>query len=278
MRGSVDGYSIANEIRMSRTVRKKASALLVEGAKDVRVFRNLVDESACDVVPTEGKRNALDALNYLRKSKQTGVLVIVDADFSRLDGQQILDPDVVASDDHDMEAMLLKSPAPVKVMVEYDLKPDEFGQDIGQLLAQASVPMGYLRMASIKQKIHLSFNDLDYRKFVVVGNPPQIDPAKLMAEVLAHNPKCKHSPTELLGMMVGLQEADHDNWQVGCGHDMTATLAALLSAKVGREVHSYTIERQLRLSYHPIDFAPTPLCAGIKAWEEKNAPYIVLRA
>jgi Protein of unknown function (DUF4435) len=276
VRSSVDGFSIANEIRMSRTVRKKASALLVEGAKDVRVFRNLIDESVCDIVSTEGKRNALDALNDLRKSKQSGVLVVVDADFSRLDGQQILDPDVVASDDHDMEAMLLKSPAPTKLMIEYDLKPEDFGADLGQLLASASIPMGYLRLASIKNKIHLGFNDLDYRKFVV-GPPPAIDPAKLVAEVLAHNPKCKHSPTDLLGMMVALPKAEHDHWQVGCGHDMTATLAALLTGKVGREVHSYTIERQLRLSYHLTDFTPTPLCAAIRAWEQKNAPYVVLR-
>src|SRR5207247_9566418 len=125
VRSSVDGFSIANEIRMSRAVRKNASALLVEGAKDVRVFRNLIDESVCDVVPTEGKRNAYDALNNLRKSKQAGVLVVVDADFSRVDGQLTLDPDVVVSDDHDIESMLLKSRAAAKLLIPYDLTTDE---------------------------------------------------------------------------------------------------------------------------------------------------------
>jgi hypothetical protein len=31
------------------------------------------------------------------------------------------------------------------------------------------------------------------------------------------------------------------------------------------------------LGYHMTDFAPTPLCAAIRAWEQKNEPYLVLR-
>jgi hypothetical protein len=260
---------------MSRTVRKTASALLVEGAKDVRVFRNLIDESVCDVVQTEGKRNATGALNVLRKSKQAGVLVVVDADFSRLDGQLILDPDVISTEDHDMEAMLLKSPAPTKPMVEYDLKPDDFGERLGPLLAKAAVPLGYLRLASIKNKLSLGFNSLEYGKFVT-GPPPGIDPGTLVQEVLAKNPQCNRSATDLLGMMVALENANHDTWQVGCGHDMTAILSALLAGKLKREVSPYTVERQLRLSYHPTDFAPTDLCKEIKDWEQRSG-YRILR-
>jgi hypothetical protein len=78
-------------------------------------------------------------------------------------------------------------------------------------------------------------------------------------------------------MMVALQKTEHESWQVGCGHDMTATLAALLSKKIGRAVPPYTVERQLRLGYHMTDFAPTPLCAAIGAWEKNNAPDVVLR-
>jgi hypothetical protein len=77
--------------------------------------------------------------------------------------------------------------------------------------------------------------------------------------------------------MVALQEPGHDHWQIGCGHDMTAILAALLSKKLRREVPDYTVERQLRLGYHMNDFAPTPLCSAIRAWEQKCAPYLVLK-
>ena len=58
---------------------------------------------------------------------------------------------------------------------------------------------------------------------------------------------------------------------------MTEILAALLSKKIKRDVPSYTVERQLRLGYHLTDFVSTPLCTAIKAWEQKNTPYLVLR-
>ena len=41
------------------------------------------------------------------------------------------------------------------------------------------IPLGYLRLASLKHKLNLGFNKIDYTKFVV-GPPPQIDPAKLV--------------------------------------------------------------------------------------------------
>lgn len=276
MRGFLDAHSIANEIRLSRTLRKTASALLVEGAKDARVFRNLVDHAVCDVVQTEGKRNATGALNVLRRSNHRGVLVVVDSDFSRLDGQLILDPDVVWTEDHDIEAMLLKSPAPEKVMVEHDLKPDAFGKDLGASLAKGVLPLGYARLASIRNKLNLSFKDLDHSKFVM-GPPATIDEDKLAHELLTKNPHCKYSAKDLVDMARKLSDSKHDCWQVSCGHDMTAALAVMLSKKAVHPVPAYTVERQLRLSYHPSDFVGTPLYKEIKEWEEKNAAYSILR-
>jgi hypothetical protein len=276
VRGSVDAHSIANTIRMSRTVRKHASALLVEGPKDVRVYRNFIDESVCDILSTEGKTNAAGALNVLRNSREAGVLVVVDSDFSRLHGQQVLDPDVITTDDHDIEAMLVKSPAPGKLLIEYDLRPDVFGPDVGAALAKAVMPLGYLRFASLKHNLNLDFKNLIFRAFVR-GNPVRIDEQRLVREVLAKNPRCTHSENDLRQMMGNVANANHDYWHVGCGHDMTAALAVLLADKTGRDVPSYTIERQLRLSFHPTDVAATALFREIKAWEQRNTPYGILR-
>lgn len=261
---------------MSRTVRKTASALLVEGSKDARVFRNLVDESLCDVVQTEGKRNATRALAILRKSNQAGALVVMDSDFSRLDGQLILDPDVLRTEDHDLEGMLLKSPAPEKVMIEYDLKTDSFGKDLSLTLANGVMPLGYLRLTSIKNRLNLDFKNLEYDKFIV-GPPTAIDEKKLAQDVLAKNPMCNYSTRDLITMMSGVADSKHDCWQVSCGHDMTAALSVMLTNKFGRPIPSYTVERQLRLSYHPVDFASTALSKEIKEWESRNGTYQILR-
>jgi hypothetical protein len=276
VRSAVDAHSIANEIRMSRTVRKRASALLLEASKDVRVFRNIINESLCDIVATEGKRNAIGALNILRRAGERGVLVIVDSDFSRLDGQRILDPDVLTSDLHDIEAMLLQSSAVQKVMIEYDLAPDGFGQNLGQVLAEAVMPLGYLRFASLQYKLHLKFGDLEFRKFVLTKVPTSIDEHKLVEEVLNKNPRCTRSEKDLSQMMADIAKVGDDCWHVGCGHDMTSVLAVLLSVNAGREILSYSLERQLRLAYPVAEFSATALFAEIKAWEQRNTPYIVL--
>ena len=81
----------------------------------------------------------------------------------------------------------------------------------------------------------------------------------------------------MLSIMAGVMRSDHDCWHVGCGHDMTAALAVLLSARSGRDILSYTVERQLRLSYHPTDFASTALYKKIVEWEQRNGDYRILR-
>lgn len=276
MRSLVDAYSIANTVRMSRTVRKGASALLVEGSKDVRVFANLIDDANCDIVATDGKSNAVAALNQLRRSGHTGVLVVLDSDFSKLDGQGIIDPDVISTDLHDFEAMMLKSPAPEKVLREYDLRVDQFGRNFGQLLAVAVKPLGYLRLASQRSKLHLSFKSLSFRTFVR-NSPVGLDERKLVREVLANNPQCRASEKDLREAMLAVADPSHDCWHVSCGHDMTALFAELLTARLGRDVPSFTVERQLRLAYHATDFASTAVCDTIRAWEQRNYPYRVLR-
>jgi hypothetical protein len=273
---AVDPHSIANEVRLSRTVRKGASALLVEGSKDMRLLRNHINEVVCDVVGTNGKTNALGGLNLLRNSHEAGVLVILDSDFSQIHGQQILDPDVIVTDLHDIEAMMLASPASAKLMIEYDLEVETFGPNIGELLAQAGCPLGYLRLVSQMNNLRLKFTDIDFRPFVELGPPVRIDEQKLIAEVLAKNPRCNRTAAAITQMMNQVKNAAHDPWHLSCGHDMTSILARLLSSKSNREVVSFTVERQLRLAYERQHFEATRLYGEIRAWEERNAPFVVL--
>lgn len=148
----LDPHAVANTIRMARTVRRGAAAMLVEGSKDARVYRNLVDEERCNAVPAGNKRNALEALALLRRSGERGVLAVVDADFTALTGAVAADPDVIATDAHDLEGMLLRSQALSKLLVEYDLAPGILGPDAGLILARAAQPIGYLRFAAEKHR------------------------------------------------------------------------------------------------------------------------------
>jgi len=277
VRGLIDAHSVANIVRMTRAVRPRASALLVEGSKDVRVYRNFTDEHACDVVPSEGRKNALGALALLRKSGESGVLVITDADFSVLFGTQINDPDVVVTDGHDLECMLVQSPALTKLLIEYDLAPSQFAPDLAVSLAMAVQPLGYLRLAAFKFRLQLDFKAIDFRVFTTPGLTPGLDANALVNEVVQKNRPCGRTAAELQRMMSHLVNAAHDPWVVACGHDITALLALLLSRVVKREVPPSTVERQMRLSYEAAHFKSTRLYAHIQGWEQRNPFYRILR-
>ena len=138
------------------------------------------------------------------------------------------------------------------------------------------MPLGYLRFASLKHRLQLKFGDLEFKNFVLVKVPTMLDEHNLVKEVINKNPRCTRSENDLRQMMAGVAKVGDDCWHVACGHDMTSVLAVLLSAKVGRDILSYTLERQLRLAYPVAEFSTTALFAEIKAWEQRNAPYIVL--
>ncbi len=88
MKSAVTPHSIANAVRLSRSVHKHASAFLVEGFKDTRLLRNYINEDMCQLYPTHGKFNALGALSILRRSNHHGVLVALDSDFSQIGGHR----------------------------------------------------------------------------------------------------------------------------------------------------------------------------------------------
>jgi hypothetical protein len=277
VRRVIDAHSVANTVRMARTVRRHASALLVEGSKDVRVYRNFANEQACEVVPAEGRKTALGALALLRKSGEKGVLVIVDADFSVLFGTQINDPDVIVTDGHDLECMLLQSPALTKLLIEYDLAPDQFGPNCALGFAKAVQPLGYLRFAAVKFGLQLDFKNIDFRAFTKPGSTPGVDTMALTNEVVRKNLSCSSTPEVLRQMIDRVADAAHDPWAVACGHDIIALLALLLSRKAGRDVLPYTVERQLRLSYEGSHFKLTKLHARIREWEYRNPHYCIMR-
>jgi len=277
VRGLIDAYAVANTVRMARTVRRHATAVLVEGSKDVRVYRNFVEERVCDVIPAESKRNALGALRLLRQSGEKGVLVIADADFSPLSGTKVSDPDVLFTDGHDLECMLLQSPALAKLLVEYDLSPTHFGGDLGMTLARTVQLLGYLRFASWKFGLQLDFKAIDFTVFTKSGLPPEVDDDAMVGEVLKRSRCCRDNAIEVRKRRNGLIDAAHDPWVVSCGHDMTALLALLLSRTGGRVIPPSTVERQLRLSYETAHFRLTPLYLNIQEWERRNPSYRILK-
>ena len=100
----------ATSIRMIRSERT-CSCLLLEGADDHRMYRKFVDDKRCEIFTAFGKEKVLTILNTLENENLPGILAIVDADFDMIEDKPPASPNIFFTDTHDLETMILKSPA-----------------------------------------------------------------------------------------------------------------------------------------------------------------------
>lgn len=110
MLACVDGAYVANSVRMVRSQDPRAF-LIVEGETDEVFFERFTDPIRCKVVVAEGRANAIEAFEELQRTRFAGVLVVVDADFNVLNGHLPLPLGLLFTDTHDLETMLIASPA-----------------------------------------------------------------------------------------------------------------------------------------------------------------------
>lgn len=280
MKEYISSDSIANTIRMLRT-QHSGSFLIAEGDTDSRVWKNLVDSTKCCVENAYNKDKAVEVLNILEKENFAGVLAIVDADFWILEGTVPSSPNLLLTDTHDLETMLLKSPALEKLLLEHgsEQKIKDFAKDIRQTLLESAKVIGYLRWASLKFDYSLKFEDLAFRKFVD-DRTLILNESKLIQTVKNNSQKPGLDEQGIRANMNSLKTDTQDMWYVCCGHDMIS----ILSIAFGKALASFSsqtanpnvLEQYLRVAYESSYFCETQLYAAIQQWEKNNQPFQVL--
>jgi len=280
MRESITPDRIANKIRLLRT-QYTGSFLIAEGDTDARVWKNLVDSTKCRVENASNKDNAVKVLNILEKDNFAGVLAVVDADFDILEETVLLSQNLLLTDTHDLETMLLKSPALEKVLREHGSteKIERFPQDIRQTLLESAKIIGYLRWASLKFKYDLSFEGLAFNDFVD-KKTLALNESKLIQTVKNKSQKPGLDEQEIRANMEKLKTDTQDMWHVCCGHDMISILSIALCKALGtcnsKEVEPNVLEKYLRVAYESSHFRETNLYRSIQTWEQTNKPFEVL--
>jgi Protein of unknown function (DUF4435) len=277
---SVNAWGIANRVRQMRPVHD-GSFLLVEGVDEDKLYRNFMDYTRCRIQIAHGKPNVLGALAILDEEGFRGALAIVDADFSVLEGTRPGSPNIVHTDTHDLETMLLASPALDRVLAERGdaSKLAALGDDVRRLLLALGEPIGYLRWLSVKQMTWIRFDDLEIDEFVD-EKTLTVDLEKLLATLRNRSKALIVVDAEVWRLAEALKEPGHDLWHVCCGHDLVRILSVALRKVLGSnkpsDVQPSGLEERLRLSFSLADFQATRLWGAIIAWEKENPPYVVL--
>lgn len=275
-------HDIANSVRMTREL-FPGTILIIEGDTDFRVYIRFVDDFHCKLIPSHGKDNAFESLALLEKDNFKGILVIVDADFWRLNGIKLSSKNMLITDAHDLETMILYSEALEKVLSELESskKVNRLRKSIRDILLECALPIGYLRWISspTKENLSLDFKELRFKKFLD-KKKLIVDITKLIKEVKnkARNYSLDEKDAEL--KIQNLMESGYDPWQVCSGGDMIQILTVGLKNNFGsrkaRTIDSELVSSILRIAYEHAHFRSTKLYESIKGWEKANPKFKIL--
>ena len=164
------GQAIANEVLLIRDS-YSGPILLLEGDNDEKLFGRFVVDPNIHIIPAWGKENVIEAVTILESCEDVrGFLGIVDADFGHVDGSIPDSRNIVATDDHDLEMMIVRTKAFCAVLSELGSKDkienylSEHG--IRYDLLKKSMVIGHLRHLSLSESLHLDFDRLRFESFV----------------------------------------------------------------------------------------------------------------
>lgn len=272
-----------NAIRLRRSI-FSGTFLLIEGSSDKVFYERFVDKVACELISISGKPSSkvrvIEVLSILGKSNFQGILAVVDADFDHLKVSSDSISNLIRTDTHDLETMLLNSSALEKVIAEFgsEEKITKFGRDVRIALIEAGISIGYLRWISQTDELNLTFNDIKFSKFIDDKNL-QIDEFKLIQEVKNKSRSFWLKTEDLQQRLTNQKNDSYDPWQVCCGHDLVEILSLGLRKAIGSakdsDVEPNNLERSLRLAYEETYFYKTQIYSYARSWESNNQPFKV---
>lgn len=291
MKAEITAPIIYNEVRMLRTVHD-GTIIIFESENDIRNFIKFFDDN-CECIPAFGKKNATGALKMIDRDNIEGVLTIVDNDYWFLESFKIDSPNMLVTDSHDSETMILQSGALDNLLLELadESKLQKFvskeAKGIREILLEKGKYIGYFRWFLSKYKIRaFILRDLKFQRFIN-SNSLIIDIDKLIWEALKKNLKVIHIPDNfktfkkyVLIVLNDLDKKGYDLWHICAGHDLIKILIIglkfIFGNKTGKNIYQRLLEITMRLSYAINHFQTTKLYKSIKVWEEKNFHFTVL--
>lgn len=267
---------------MHRAENRLAGILVVEGETDSRFFSQVKEES-CQIVIAGGKLTVEKVFESL--NAEAGLLGIVDADHDHLEGRASIATNLLLTETHDLETMILRSRALAKVLGEYadvaQLRKlvEEEGRSFRESLLARGLPFGRLRWLARRKAWNLDFKRLGPERFTS-DSSWEVNLEALYAAALDQLGAGSWSLQELKSELDQLPAADP--WQICQGHDLLDLLCIAFKGRFRRPKERLagvaSVTKALRLAYERADFESEPTTAKIRDWEVGNEPHRILAA
>lgn len=277
---TITAIELATEIEMSPTPK---AWVLVEGPTDQKFYQPFFDETVA-VRVCWGKEQVLSLLSSLKDVVKRQVIYLVDLDEDLKLGCKVEHPDLFYTDSHDIETMMLSSPAFDKVLsvIGSEEKIKEFKEsygydDLRQLLLRNGLDLGYLRCLSKIKEYHLTFNSLGFSNFIderTLGYKR----SDLIQEIKNKSNRHDLSENLLLEELDQLKDDADNPWIICAGHDLVHILALAFKkawATKGNKTDHDFIQTSLLLAYEFSCFQQTELYKNLLQWEQNKGIRIV---
>lgn len=277
--GYKDAGVVATEVIMTRQLHA-GSFLIVEGEDDHKFWSPRITPGHCELVIGNGKPNVEGALTRLDRGGFRGVLGIVDDDFDGLEARIRPSPNLIATDTHDLECLLIRSPALERVLAELGTPSkirgleQRLGCTVREALLERGLEFGRLRWLAHRNSWETPFGKLGPERFL--DRDTWLVSRDDLHSAVARTGVCPDI-AKLRAELERLPAADP--WSICQGHDLvsilriglTHVLGSLKASKgiddVAAMLRSAFDERQLRDGY---------LGKAVRGWELANDPYLVL--
>lgn len=285
---------VKTNIFFTRKKNKKKVFILVEGTGDVGFYKNIIDKNNVQIIPMgdektkeSAKDNVIRAIELINRDKTQGVVAIVDTDYDAIAGKIQEIDNLIYTDDHDIETMILKTDAYDKFENEYGNEgrileyESQFGPILDNIL-QCGSKIGKTRLLSIRENLRLDFKSVVLEDFV--DETLNFDWNDYFKQVLYVSKKLPQR--EELTTKFQNDSNDYNVWQLCRGHDLTTLMAIFYSEKSkyklgnskARLLKSESVEQFLRAAYYvPIHFTNTKMYERLLEWQNNNPGWCLLR-
>lgn len=230
-----------------------------------------------------GKSNVIEILRQLKRYSVNGVIGIVDDDFDSLNGISHDLENLFYTDTHDIETLIMCSPAFEKVINEFgDMNKIHIAErkkqmEIRDIILMLCLPIGYLRWISQKRLWKLNFRDLPIDE-VIDEEKLLLKEDLLIKKVLEKSGKIDVDEQEINRELESIKKGKHNPWLVCQGHDLIDILSFLFIKKQFKhhwKDRANNIKGVLRVSYHISYFKNTKLFSRLIEWEKRNNGFIL---
>lgn len=283
MRQYITATRLMTKIKMLRSGKASKGFILVEGVTDYRFYSKFIDPGYCELLVAESKANVIQCIEDCNNNKTEGIIGIVDADFWRLEPSVPQYENLFLTDFHDLECMLINSPAYEHILTEYAHKNKYLRFEARKqkafknILLENGAKIGYLRWYSLQYQLGLNFNRLSFDNFTDIEEL-EIDSRKLINEVLIYSKKQNKLNIKLvLKEMEDFIRREQSLWDLCCGHDLmeilTFSLVVVFGEYNAKNLSPGNLEGSFRLAYHEGYFSKTQLYKNLWEWQTLNSPY-----